>query len=257
MSLSGYLPPLCDPVDGHLLLDGGYVNNLPANIMREVMGAETILAVDVGSQDDTDMTNYGDELSGWWLLWNKWNPFGQKIKVPNLPEIQSRLAYVGCVRQLEEVKRSEYCTYIRPPIDRYKTLQFGSFDDIMDIGYNHGRTLFSAMRISSKKSLHAYLQIERDHVYQQQGIHIPTQPSFTDLAEKVCRVHSKPIPKPPILYSDGCGTEESDEDEEEGGDIDYYYHSEPEVDGPNGTDTENELTTSSKSYVQRKTSTAF
>ena len=29
MSLSGYLPPLCDPKDGHLLLDGGYVNNLP------------------------------------------------------------------------------------------------------------------------------------------------------------------------------------------------------------------------------------
>ena len=31
MSLSGYLPPLCDPVNGHLLLDGGYVNNLPGN----------------------------------------------------------------------------------------------------------------------------------------------------------------------------------------------------------------------------------
>lgn len=29
MSLSGYMPPLCDPSDGHLLLDGGYVNNLP------------------------------------------------------------------------------------------------------------------------------------------------------------------------------------------------------------------------------------
>ena len=29
MSLSGYLPPLCDPIDGHYLLDGGYVNNLP------------------------------------------------------------------------------------------------------------------------------------------------------------------------------------------------------------------------------------
>ena len=29
MSLSGYLPPLCDPMDGHLLLDGGYTNNLP------------------------------------------------------------------------------------------------------------------------------------------------------------------------------------------------------------------------------------
>ena len=33
MSLSGYLPPLCDPVDGHLLLDGGYVNNLPGDYL--------------------------------------------------------------------------------------------------------------------------------------------------------------------------------------------------------------------------------
>lgn len=32
MSLSGYMPPMCDPVDGHLLLDGGYVNNLPGNL---------------------------------------------------------------------------------------------------------------------------------------------------------------------------------------------------------------------------------
>lgn len=34
MSLSGYMPPMCDPVDGHLLLDGGYVNNLPGNSNR-------------------------------------------------------------------------------------------------------------------------------------------------------------------------------------------------------------------------------
>ena len=25
MSLSGYLPPLCDPKDGHLLMDGGII----------------------------------------------------------------------------------------------------------------------------------------------------------------------------------------------------------------------------------------
>ena len=31
MSLSGYMPPLCDPKDGHFLLDGGYVNNLPGS----------------------------------------------------------------------------------------------------------------------------------------------------------------------------------------------------------------------------------
>lgn len=32
MSLSGYMPPLCDPKDGHLLMDGGYINNLPGTV---------------------------------------------------------------------------------------------------------------------------------------------------------------------------------------------------------------------------------
>lgn len=35
MSLSGYLPPLCDPKDGHLLMDGGYINNLPGEKSRK------------------------------------------------------------------------------------------------------------------------------------------------------------------------------------------------------------------------------
>lgn len=47
-----------------------------------------------------------------------------------MAEIQTRLAYVCCVRQLEMVKNSEYCEYIRPPIDRYGTLDFGKFDEI-------------------------------------------------------------------------------------------------------------------------------
>lgn len=45
------------------------------------MGAETIIAIDVGSQDETDLTNYGDTLSGWWLLWKRWNPWASPVKV--------------------------------------------------------------------------------------------------------------------------------------------------------------------------------
>jgi lysophospholipid hydrolase len=47
-----------------------------------------------------------------------------------MAEIQSRLAYVSCVRQLDHVKNCDYCEYIRPPIDKYATLQFGRFDEI-------------------------------------------------------------------------------------------------------------------------------
>uniref|UniRef100_A0A8B9ZJV8 lysophospholipase n=1 Tax=Anas platyrhynchos TaxID=8839 RepID=A0A8B9ZJV8_ANAPL len=141
MSLSGYMPPLCDPKDGHLLMDGGYINNLPADVAKS-MGAKVVIAIDVGSQDETDLTNYGDCLSGWWLLWKRWNPLAEKVKVLNMAEIQTRLAYVCCVRQLEMVKNSEYCEYIRPPIDRYGTLEFGKFDEICEVGYQHGKTVF-------------------------------------------------------------------------------------------------------------------
>lgn len=58
-----------------------------------------------------------------WCIWPAW-------QVLNMAEIQTRLAYVCCVRQLEMVKNSDYCEYIRPPIDRYGTLDFGKFDEI-------------------------------------------------------------------------------------------------------------------------------
>ncbi|XP_054724665.1 neuropathy target esterase sws-like isoform X1 [Uloborus diversus] len=184
MTVTGLLPPICDPVDGHLLVDGCYLNNLPADVMRE-MGAETIIAIDVGSQDDIDLTNYGDTLNGWWLLWKKWNPWASPVKVPSLQEIQSRLAYVSCVKQLDQIKRSDYCTYIRPPIDKYKTLQFGSFDEIMDVGYNHGKALFPAMKMGHK-SLHNLLHNEMNKHYHQKVT--LRNASFTDLAEIVCKI---------------------------------------------------------------------
>ncbi|XP_031849503.1 patatin like phospholipase domain containing sws isoform X1 [Nomia melanderi] len=190
MSLSGYMPPMCDPVDGHLLLDGGYVNNLPADEMLR-QGAHHILAIDVGSQDDTDLTNYGDSLSGWWLLWKRWNPFATPVKVPNLPDIQSRLAYVSCVRQLEEVKNSDYCEYIRPPIDKYKTLQFTNFDEIKDVGYQHGKTYFEGQskagvlpRFNADRENARILRAKHQALNQQSV----SSYTFTDLAQMVCKV---------------------------------------------------------------------
>ncbi|XP_028312892.1 patatin-like phospholipase domain-containing protein 7 isoform X2 [Gouania willdenowi] len=188
MSLSGYLPPLCDPKDGHLLMDGGYINNLPADVARS-MGAKVVIAIDVGSRDETNLTNYGDYLNGWWLLWKRLNPLAEKVKVLNMAEIQTRLAYVCCVRQLELVRDSDYCEYIRPPIDRYGTLDFGKFDEISDVGYQHGKTLFdvwqrSGVVDSMLKDRH------QEEFHKTETGHVVTCPnaSFTDLAEIVSRI---------------------------------------------------------------------
>ncbi|GAB5580259.1 patatin-like phospholipase domain-containing protein 7 isoform X1 [Prionailurus iriomotensis] len=182
----GYLPPLCDPKDGHLLMDGGYINNLPADVARS-MGAKVVIAIDVGSQDETDLTNYGDALSGWWLLWKRWNPLATKVKVLNMAEIQTRLAYVCCVRQLEMVKNSEYCEYLRPPIDSYGTLDFGKFNEICEVGYQHGRTVFDIWGRSGV--LEKMLQ-DRQGTSKMKACDVLTCPnaSFTDLAEIVSRI---------------------------------------------------------------------
>nr|XP_045009419.1 patatin-like phospholipase domain-containing protein 7 isoform X2 [Jaculus jaculus] len=186
MSLSGYMPPLCDPKDGHLLMDGGYINNLPADVARS-MGAKVVIAIDVGSRDETDLTNYGDALSGWWLLWKRWNPLATKVKVLNMAEIQTRLAYVCCVRQLEMVKNSDYCEYLRPPIDNYGTLEFSKFDEICEVGYQHGRTVFDIWVRSGV--LEKMLQ-DHQGTSKRKACGVLTCPnaSFTDLAEMVSRI---------------------------------------------------------------------
>nr|CAD7460763.1 unnamed protein product [Timema tahoe] len=268
MTIAGIFPPICDPLDGHLLVDGCYVNNVPADVMRG-LGAKYILAIDVGSQEDTDLTNYGDCLSGWWLLWKRWNPFASPVKVPNLPDIQSRLAYVSCVRQLEtqveskhhegilsgvprgqvaqdvykvlklsslsvrlalspapfdcefvlflfqEVKSSDYCEYIRPPIDKYRTLQFGSFDEIKDVGYTHGKTYFAGLRKAGALPLFK-MAVETRRSQQQ---NVVTGYTFTDLAQMVCKV---PHRSRYIDESDSDDEYEADEDAHEVG-----YASEP------------------------------
>ncbi|XP_039714920.1 patatin-like phospholipase domain-containing protein 7 isoform X5 [Pteropus medius] len=186
MSLSGYMPPLCDPKDGHLLMDGGYINNLPADVARS-MGAKVVIAIDVGSRDETDLTNYGDALSGWWLLWKRWNPLATKVKVLNMAEVQTRLAYVCCVRQLEAVRDSDYCEYLRPPIDSYGSLDFGKFAEICEVGYQHGRTVFDIWCRSGV--LDKMLQ-DRQGTSKMKACDVLTCPnaSFTDLAEIVSRI---------------------------------------------------------------------
>nr|XP_020835522.1 neuropathy target esterase isoform X4 [Phascolarctos cinereus] len=217
MTLSGYLPPLCDPKDGHLLMDGGYINNLPADIARN-MGAKTVIAIDVGSQDETDLSNYGDSLSGWWLLWKRLNPWAEKVKVPDMAEIQSRLAYVSCVRQLEIVKSSSYCEYLRPPIDCFKTMDFGKFDQIYDVGYQHGKVVFGGW--SRGDIIEKMLRDRRsaDLNESRRTTDVLTCPSagFTDLAEIVSRIE----PTKSYVSDSYADGEESDcltEYEEDGG----------------------------------------
>ncbi|WFC97520.1 hypothetical protein MYAM1_000234 [Malassezia yamatoensis] len=122
MTLAGLVPPLID--EGNMLVDGGYTDNLPVSIML-AMGARNVIAVDVGGIDDTSPQHYGDTLSGWWVLLNRFNPWSSMRNIPSIPDIQTRLTYTTSVKMLEEVKSLESCLYLRMPVEQYGTLEFG------------------------------------------------------------------------------------------------------------------------------------
>ncbi|KZV84312.1 patatin-domain-containing protein [Exidia glandulosa HHB12029] len=132
MTLVGLLPPLSD--NGDMLVDGGYLDNLPVPTMLS-MGVNTVFAVDVGSLDDTSPRVFGDTVSGWWLLLNRWNPFSSQRNIPGITDIQARLAYVSSVVSLEEAKSLKGCLYMGMPVQDYGTLQFGLFAEIEEKGY--------------------------------------------------------------------------------------------------------------------------
>jgi lysophospholipid hydrolase len=143
MSLAGLIPPICD--EGSMLLDGGYIDNLTVAHMKS-LGTDLIFAVDVGALDDDTPQQYGDTLSGFWSLLNRWNPFSSIPNPPTLSDIQARLAYVSSVDALERAKATPGCVYMRPPIEAYGTLEFGKFEEIYEVGYAYAREFLTRLR---------------------------------------------------------------------------------------------------------------
>ncbi|KAJ9102995.1 hypothetical protein QFC19_004553 [Naganishia cerealis] len=138
MTLAGLLPPISDR--GDLLVDGGYIDNLPVSVMMS-MGPTDVIAIDVGSIDDTSPRNYGDSVSGWGILLNKMNPFA-KQQVLSMAEVSGRLTYVASVRTLGEAKNTPGCLYYAMPVQQFETLGgFSKFNEVYKVGLTAGRDI--------------------------------------------------------------------------------------------------------------------
>lgn len=150
MSLTGYLPPMCDVLTGaggrpvvHLLCDGGYVNNLPADVMQRELGAATILAVDVGSAAPFAYHDYGPSLRGMTLLLRRltawWLGHDGPGDVPSMAAIASQLAFLSAEWQRDEARARHIDLYMRPPLAQYGLLDYAKLSEIQTIGYNHAK----------------------------------------------------------------------------------------------------------------------
>lgn len=134
MGIAGYLPPISE--NGRLLVDGGYMNVLPADVMKD-MGVKKIIAVDVAKEDKRKYYEYGTELSGLWLLWNSWNPFVQTVAVPSMADINERLSWVSSERTKKDIINKNVDLFLRPPVNHIGTLEYDKIDEVVALGYKY------------------------------------------------------------------------------------------------------------------------
>lgn len=115
----------------------------------------------------------------------------------------------------QQVKNSDYCEYLRPPIDKYKTLAFGSFDEIKEVGYAYGKEYFEKLSANGGLSRFNKWSQQKSSDDSASKLNPPlNQYTFVDLAQIVCKV--------PVTCQDRQSDDMSSEDEYFGG-----YASEP------------------------------
>jgi NTE family protein len=132
VALPGILPPVTH--HGHLLVDGGVMNNLPVDVMREqTLDAGPIVACDITGEINLQVQDerYGERP--WWRL------LSQRMRgQPSILSILMRSGTVGSEAQRRVVR--EQCDYlIEPPMPDIGLRDWKKFDAAIRQGYETAR----------------------------------------------------------------------------------------------------------------------
>jgi lysophospholipid hydrolase len=124
MTTLGLLPPVRDDESNELLVDGGYLNAIPADVMRETMGVDVVIAIDVEDDDYLafrDLTPRDGGLGGWRLLWERVNPLAalsssSKKKNDAGPRLVRRFVERSASRDVETPVRASLARTRHQPV---------------------------------------------------------------------------------------------------------------------------------------------
>jgi len=140
-AIPGVYPPLT--YNGDLLVDGGIMNYFPVDIMRQRLQPGTIYGVNLTPPKDS-LQNYqfGADLSGWKILWHRMNPLAKSMRVPSLMDILMRSL---AIRSIETLRLTIEMVDVlfQPEVDRFRSDDWDSFDELYQIGYECARKTLS------------------------------------------------------------------------------------------------------------------
>ena len=143
----GIFPPLS--VDGDLFVDGGILDNVPADLMKELCRGR-VIAVDVCPPVDlSDNPSYGESISGWKILWRKLVPFTNPISVPSLLTTLLRSAELASVASRRSTIQRAASYVVSLPLEEYQLQDYRLANEIIEAGYKHGKAGLAEWKNSS------------------------------------------------------------------------------------------------------------
>jgi NTE family protein/lysophospholipid hydrolase len=135
----GIFPPMV--IEGELHVDGGLINNVPVDIMKEFTNEGVVIGVDVSPPHElNEIDNYGDDVSGWRAIWHRFNPKPERrVYRPSLLLVLMRAIEFGGI-SYRRAKAELADIYIAPDVLKFKRSDFAAAADIAQAGYDASRT---------------------------------------------------------------------------------------------------------------------
>jgi NTE family protein len=137
VAIPGIFPPMRSP-EGHVLVDGGIMDNLPVAEMRTRLEGGRVVAVDLRTRNELPSAELpdGGAASGWQPLLRRLNPAKPRMEVPRMIDL--------LIRSTELASGDRHDTAdvtLRPPVEGFGLLEFTAYESLIEAGYRYAAEL--------------------------------------------------------------------------------------------------------------------
>jgi NTE family protein/lysophospholipid hydrolase len=146
-AIPAIFPPLLAD-DGEVLVDGGVMNNMPLDVMRERCEGGTVIGLNpMPTTDKMKPYHFGTSLTGWEALKGRFGLFGSRTRAPSILGAVMRATEINSANRMRQPPFRDLADLlIEPPLGDYPILAFDSYKPIIDIGYESAREAIAAWR---------------------------------------------------------------------------------------------------------------
>ncbi len=148
VAIPGILPPMRS-AEGHVLVDGGILDNVPTASMRALNEPRTVIAVDLRAPTalpSKDLPADGD-LSGWKVARHRWLPWRERLEVPGIME-----TLIAASTLSGRPEGADADIVIHPDVERFGFMDFASWEHLIEAGYREGARVIEEGRLPVTRS---------------------------------------------------------------------------------------------------------